>query len=167
MSRGMSGKSTPVRGRIASYVGPRLLASHTRAALEGLGYDVIPAITRGRLADAGWSPSIRLVDEAHYAKLPSIEQDPRTPIILIVGPRPRDIGDRRIVGRVSRPGRLSEIFPILQEKALGWPINPHTKPTSGKQQRPMKGVLAHFPYPLQNENASHAPKLCVYIYGSV
>jgi hypothetical protein len=71
---------------------------------------------------------------------------------------------------VSHGGVSSERFRkalYLQEKALGWPINPHTKPTSGKQQRPMKGVLAHFPYPLQNENASHAPKLCVYIYGSV
>ena len=85
------------------------------AALEGLGYEVVSAITQGRLSDAHWSPSIRLVDEAHYAKLPTIAKDPTTPIILIVGPRPRDIADNRIVGRARRPGRLADLYPILQE----------------------------------------------------
>ena len=69
---------------------------------------------------------------------------------------------------VSHGGVSSERFResiFLQEKALGLPVNHHTKLTSGQKRRPMKGVLAHYPYPLQD--AHYAPKLCVYIYGSV
>jgi hypothetical protein len=60
---------------------------------------------------------------------------------------------------VSHGGVSSEHF---RSMILDSPRENHA---SGEKQRPIKGVLAHFPYPLTNEK--HAPKLCVYIYGSV
>ncbi len=114
MNSDMSDKPTPLRARIASYVGPRVLAPNTRAALEGLGYEFVPVVTRGRFDAAGWPASIRLVDELHFDKLPSLDIDPTTPIILVTGTSRRKITDPRIVGCVERPGRLADIFPILQ-----------------------------------------------------
>ncbi len=40
--------------RIASYVPPQAYAPRVRAALEGLGYQIIPVATRGRFEDDSW-----------------------------------------------------------------------------------------------------------------
>jgi hypothetical protein len=111
----MHKRSSSVRARIASYIGPRALAPNTRAALQGLGYEIVPVVTQGRFSGTGGAPSIRLADEMHFDKLPSLEDDATTPIILLTGTRPRTLIDPRIVGRVERPGRLADIFPLLQE----------------------------------------------------
>ena len=48
---------------VASYVAPTALTPGTRAALRALGYELAPAIMRGRWDDASWRSDIRLVDE--------------------------------------------------------------------------------------------------------
>ena len=106
---------------IASYVGPRCFASQTRAALEGLGYAVVPAFAMGRFDDTSWRPALRLVDERQYVKIPSPEADPTTPVILLTGPRPLDIDDTRIVGRVPRPAELTDLYPIIQRTLQSTP----------------------------------------------
>lgn len=75
---------------------------------------------------------------------------------------------------VSHGGVSSERFRESiqkQDKILGLPINRHGRCPGGKRRCPtrkFKDILAHFPYPLQNAEAPfHAPKLCIYIYGSV
>jgi hypothetical protein len=110
----MHAKRKSERGCIASYVGPRAFAPHTRAALEGLGYRVIPAFAMGRFDDPSWQPSLRLVDERQYEKIPSVLDDPHTPVILMTGLRPQRVEDERIVGRIGRPADLQDIYPLIQ-----------------------------------------------------
>lgn len=110
----MREKNRPKRTRIASYVGPRAFARQTDASLAGLGYFVVPAFAMGRFDDISWLPSLRLVDERHYERIPSFESDPKTPVILLTGARPKEIEDPRIVGRVPRPAELAELYPLIQ-----------------------------------------------------
>jgi hypothetical protein len=102
------------RSSIASYVEPRTFASGTRAALQGLGYSLVPAFSMGRFDDASWRPTLRLVDERHYDRIPGIEQDPDTPVVLVTGARPRRIEDPRVAGSVRRPLDLESLYPVLQ-----------------------------------------------------
>ncbi|MBW2230074.1 MAG: PilZ domain-containing protein [Deltaproteobacteria bacterium] len=110
----MHRKLTSERGCIASYVGPRAFAPQTRAALGGLGYQLIPAFAMGRFDDPSWRTDLRLVDERQYSKIPSEAEDPETPVILMTGLRPLAIKDGRIVGRVGRPVELQDLYPLIQ-----------------------------------------------------
>jgi len=107
-------QGTLERSVIASYVGPRSFAPGVRAALKGLGYPVVAAFSMGRFDDARWRPAVRLVDERHADRIPGIDQDPRTPIVLVTGSRPRSFEDPRIVGRTRRPIELDALYPLLQ-----------------------------------------------------
>lgn len=95
-------------------MGPRAFAPRARAALEGLGYRVVSAFAMGRFDDLSWRPTLRLVDERQYSKIPSEAQDPNTPVILMTGIRPLTIKDGRIVGGVSRPAELRDLYPLIQ-----------------------------------------------------
>jgi hypothetical protein len=110
----MHTKGRSERSVIASYVEPRTFASGTRVALRGLGYSLVPAFSMGRFDDASWRPTLRLVDERHYDRIPGIEQDPRTPVVLVTGARPRRIDDPRVAGSVRRPLDLESLYPVLQ-----------------------------------------------------
>jgi len=110
----MHRKNSPERACIASYVGPRAFAPQTRAALEGLGYSVVPAFSMGRFDDASWQPALRIVDERQYQMVPSFEDDPSTPLILLTGTRRVEVDDERVAGRAPRPARLSDLYPIIQ-----------------------------------------------------
>ena len=117
----MRPKSTNVRKsttrllrRLASYVPPQAYAQHTRAALEGLGYQIIPVATRGGFEDDSWEPDLRIVDERHIDRIPAEDYLPRTPVLLLTrGVRTASL-DRRVVGSVPRPATLKALYPILQ-----------------------------------------------------
>ena len=100
---------------IASYVSPHAYAPRTRAALVGLGYRVIAASTRGRFEDDSWKPDLRIVDDRHFEKLPAEDYLPRTPVIVLSNSRRRRWRDARVVGEVSRPASLAEIYPLIQD----------------------------------------------------
>ena len=99
---------------IASYVPPHAYEPHTRAALAGLGYRIIPASTMGRFDDDSWKPDLRIVDERHFDKLPAENYLPRTPIIVLTGTSRKTCRDPRVVGRVERPASLATIYPLIQ-----------------------------------------------------
>ena len=80
-----------IRRVLASYVPPQALGQGTRQALEGLGYKIVPAATRGRFNDASWKPDLRLVDDRHLDRLPGRED--RVPIIVLTGRRTGVIED--------------------------------------------------------------------------
>jgi len=102
---------------IASYVSPHAFAPHTRAALAGLGYRLIAASTRGQFNDDSWHPALRIVDDRHLDKLPEENYLPRTPVIVLRGPRPRPRPrrDPRVVGEATRPAGLAELYPLIQQ----------------------------------------------------
>ena len=66
---------------------------------------------------------------------------------------------------VVSPQKGSESRFFSKRRLLVCPLIITPSSHQAKKRRPMKGVLAHYPYPLQD--AHYAPKLCVYIYGSV
>jgi hypothetical protein len=104
-----------MRRTLASYVSPHAFAPRTRGVLQGLGYRVVPIATQGRFADDRWQPDLRIVDERHLEKLPFENYLPRTPIIVLVGGRPRGIADARVVGCVPRPADVEALYPLLQQ----------------------------------------------------
>jgi hypothetical protein len=110
----MTENATSWQRMIASYVPPRAYAPRTRAALEGLGYRIIPVATRGRFMDDSWEPSLRIVDERHVDRVPPEDYLPRTPIVLLTGDTPRRYSDCRVVGTVPRPAKLECLYPLLQ-----------------------------------------------------
>jgi len=115
----------PARRRvIASYVGPRAFAAHSRAALESLGYEVIAASTRGAFDDPSWPADLRLIDERHLGRLPDSSTDP-TPIVLLCGSardgRRDSDDDPRIVAHIQRPARLRDLYGEFQRALEPFP----------------------------------------------
>jgi len=106
---------TAPRGAIASYIDPQAFGRLTRAALRGLGYGVVQAAFVGRFDDASWQPRLRLVADRHLDRLPSLDEDPDTPIIVVTGRDPRPKDDPRVVGQLLRPIRLSSLYPMIQD----------------------------------------------------
>lgn len=98
------------RHTIASYVASTALAPGTRAALARLGYQLQPAVSRGRWEDASWPADIRLVDERHVARVPR----DATPVVVLCGDAERRFDNERIVGVVARPAKLDALYPIFQ-----------------------------------------------------
>jgi hypothetical protein len=101
------------RGTIACYVPPQAFAPRARASLERLGYRVVPAATRGRFADADWSPDVRLVDELHLAYLPA--ENAAEPIIVLCDEDGREFDDPRVAGVAQPPLDVGTLYPLLQE----------------------------------------------------
>jgi hypothetical protein len=101
--------------QIASYVPPQAYAPRVRAALEGLGYQIVPVTTRGRFDDDSWVPDLRIVDERHIDRIPAEDYLPRTPVLLLTVGARATCRDRRVVGSVPRPAMLKDLYPILQQ----------------------------------------------------
>jgi hypothetical protein len=98
------------RHTIASYVASAALAPGTRPALRRLGYELLPAVVRGRWEDSSWPSDIRLVDERHIARLPR----DTTPLLVLTGDPSRHQGDERIAGTAGRPADVNALYPVLQ-----------------------------------------------------
>jgi len=101
---------TPQRHTIACYVASPALTRGTRSALRRLGYDLLPAVVRGRWEDASWRSDVRLVDERHIARVPR----DTTPLVVLAGNPERRWNNERIVGAVGRPADLDSLYPLLQ-----------------------------------------------------
>lgn len=111
----MATERTRDRGTIASYVEPPALGRHTRAALEGLGYRVLQVAAVARFGDPSLRADVRVVDDRFLSRLPTVAEDPDTPIIVLSGPRPRPLDDPRVAGHLLRPARLAGLYPLIQQ----------------------------------------------------
>lgn len=115
---------------IASYVPPQAYAPRVRAALEGLGYRIVPVATRGRFGDDSWEPQLRIVDERHIDRIPPEDYLPRTPVVVLTGGlRAAPCQDRRVVGSVPRPATLKDLYPLLQRALEDTPRSTARTPT--------------------------------------
>lgn len=110
----MAEKTTGWQRMIASYIPPRAYAGRTRAALEGLGYRIIPVATRGRFMDDSWEPDLRIVGDRHIARIPPEDYLPRTPIVMVTSTPGSRFSDCRVVGTVHWPATLDGLYPLLQ-----------------------------------------------------
>ena len=110
----MTEEATHWQRIIASYIPPRAYATRTRAALEGLGYRVIPVATRGRFMDDSWEPDLRIVGDRHIDRVPPEDYLPRTPIVLVTSTPARRFSDCRVVGAIPWPATLDTLYPLLQ-----------------------------------------------------
>ena len=108
---------TPDRHRIACYVAPRVFAPGVRAALEGLGYRIVAAATQGRFGDASWTPALRIVDARYVERTPA----DGAPLVT-VGPPRGGATPRPVVGSVTPPIGISELYPLLQRA-----LEPHPR----------------------------------------
>lgn len=108
---------------------PQAYARRVRAALEGLGYQIIPVVTRGRFEDTSWEPHLRIVDERHVDRIPVEDYLPRTPVVLLTGGLRARCQDRRVVGTVPRPAKLQDLYPILQRALEDTPRSAARAPT--------------------------------------
>jgi hypothetical protein len=110
------GRSGDVRWTVGSYIAPRAYEPRVWAALRGLGYQLVPATTRGRFSDDSWETDLRVVDERHLDRLPAEAYLPRTPIISVSqGAAPAEINDSRVVGSIRAPVTVDALYPLLQE----------------------------------------------------
>ncbi len=125
----MKKSTTRHQQRIASYVPPQAYAPRVRAALEGLGYRIIPAATRGRFEDDSWEPDLRIADERHLDRIPAEDYLPRVPVVLLTGGVRVTWRDRRVVGTVSRPATLEDLYPLLQRALEDTPRTAARAPT--------------------------------------
>jgi len=98
------------RRTLGSYVSPHALAPGTRAALETLGYAVVPVSTVGRFGDPDWQVDLRLADARTLHRLPGDD----VPVILLAGRRDPTPQDSRVIGCISRPAGVDSIYPLLQ-----------------------------------------------------
>jgi hypothetical protein len=114
---------------IASYAPPQAYAPRVRAALEGLGYQIVPVATRGRFEDDSWEPHLRIVDERHIARIPPEDYLPRTPVVLLTGGLRTPCQDRRVVATVPRPATLQNLYPVLQRALEDTPRSAARTPT--------------------------------------
>jgi hypothetical protein len=114
---------------IASYVPPQAYAQRVRAALEGLGYQIVPVATRARFEDDSWEPDLRIVDERHINRIPAEDYLPRTPVVLLTGGLRTPCQDRRVVGTVPRPATLEDLYPVLQRALEETPRSAARAPT--------------------------------------
>lgn len=115
------------RWTIASYLAPRGFAPRARAALEGLGYRVVPAATRGRFSDDSWQPDLRLADHRHLDRLP--RPPDCVPIVAVSDGRPTAGDDPRVVGFVPRPISVASLYPVLQQALEAQPRRVPRAPT--------------------------------------
>jgi hypothetical protein len=102
--------TSSARRTLGSYVPSYALAPVARAALEALGYAVVPVTARGPLPDPGWRVDVRLADARVLERLPKDD----VPVILLENggrPLPEDV---RVAGSVPRPAEVATLYPILQ-----------------------------------------------------
>ncbi|MGH0034572.1 MAG: PilZ domain-containing protein [Myxococcota bacterium] len=86
-----------------------------RNELRALGYDLVSGSTSSWDSNDAEHTALRVVDERYLDRVPTVEEDRRTPLALLTGARPLDIEDPRIVGRVRRPADTLSLYPLFQQ----------------------------------------------------
>lgn len=88
----------------------------SRAILGRMGYAIVPLEEwEGYPPLAKREPVLALVDDRLFATLPAGEPFERLPILLLTGREALNVDDRRVLGAISQPAGLHELYRLLQQ----------------------------------------------------
>lgn len=112
------GAATPEEKRrlIVSLARPTAFVPLARAILGRMGYAIVPLEEwQASPALAQSEPLLALVDDRSFAQLPMGDPFARLPILLLTGRDAARIDDRRVLGAISQPAGLHELYRLLQQ----------------------------------------------------
>jgi hypothetical protein len=88
----------------------------SRAILGRIGYAIVPLEEwQAFPAAAKREPALCLVDDRMLGELPGEAPFDRLPVLLLTGREPREASDRRVIGAISQPAGLHELYRVLQQ----------------------------------------------------
>jgi hypothetical protein len=104
------------RRLIVSVARPSAFIPLSRAILGRMGYAIVPLEEWQAFPPlAQRPPLLALVDDRSFASLPDAPPFDRLPVLLLTGREPSRIDDRRVLGAISQPAGLHELYRLLQQ----------------------------------------------------
>jgi hypothetical protein len=104
------------RRLIISIARPSAFVPLSRSILGRMGYVIVPLEEWQSYPPLSKrEPLLVLVDDRMFASLPEGEPFDRLPILLLTGRDPGRIEDRRVLGAISQPAGLHELYRLLQQ----------------------------------------------------
>ncbi len=104
------------RRLIVSLARPTAYVPLSRAILGRMGYAIVPLEEwQAYPPVAKREPVLCLVDDRMLASFPEDAPFDRLPILLLSGRDPGRIEDRRVIGAISQPAGLHELYRLLQQ----------------------------------------------------
>jgi hypothetical protein len=104
------------RRLIVSIARPSAFVPLSRAILGRMGYAIVPLDEWQAYAPhAKRDPALCLVDDRMFSALPPNPPFDRLPILLLTGRDPSRVDDRRVLGAISQPAGLHELYRLLQQ----------------------------------------------------
>jgi hypothetical protein len=104
------------RRLIVSLARPSAFVPLSRAILGRMGYSIV-ALDEWQASPplSKRDPALCLVDDRMLGSLPPESPFDRLPILLLTGRDPRATDDRRVIGAISQPAGLHELYRLLQQ----------------------------------------------------
>jgi hypothetical protein len=110
-----SGVAEAKRRLILSVARSTAFVPLSRAILGRMGYAIVPLEEWEAYPPVSKrAPLLALVDDRLFASVPTGEPFDRLPILLLTGRDPSRIEDRRVLGAISQPAGLHELYRLLQ-----------------------------------------------------
>jgi len=104
------------RRLIVSLARPTAFIPLSRAILGRMGYSILPLDEwQASPPLSKREPVLCIVDDRMLGNLPSESPFERLPILLLSGREPRATEDRRVIGAISQPAGLHELYRLLQQ----------------------------------------------------
>jgi hypothetical protein len=111
-----SGVPEEQRRLIVTVARPSAFVPLSRAILGRMGYAILPLEEwQAHPPLSKREPLLALVDDRMFRSLPETEPFDRLPILLLTGRDPARIEDRRVLGAISQPAGLHELYRLLQQ----------------------------------------------------
>jgi hypothetical protein len=101
------------RAIIASYVPPEAFEPDACRALQGLGYEVVPAGASSGGAGRPLQCDLRIVDEASLDRIADEDSEAVPAIILTREPAPLP-ANRQVIASLTRPALFQELYAAVQ-----------------------------------------------------
>ncbi|HEY8122508.1 MAG TPA: PilZ domain-containing protein [Myxococcota bacterium] len=111
-----SGVAEDKRRLILSVARPTAFVPLSRAILGRMGYAIVPLEEWQAYPPVSKrEPLLALVDDRMFGSFPTGEPFDRLPILLLTGRDPSRIEDRRVLGAISQPAGLHELYRLIQQ----------------------------------------------------